>query len=632
MTMKTKRILSVLLVTVLMLSLFSVTAFAENKTYVVSRLGLSVSLPTELLVVTADTPAENEAFNVLQQSKEDTLKKMEANDQYLIAFPQNKSYTISLTARETNSSLNTYNYKLLSKEQIEKMRQSYLSENKYSSVTVTETKQAVVFNCTSNKKIELPTDYIPNSNSVSQVEGTQSESTQAETQPSTVQEATTENITEYNYYEEPTYTNDYSNDYSDDYSDDYSTDLYGNDYQQGQLETMSYAFAPNDEIYATDYYADYNADAEQSNDYNYDENQDTYTSAYDYTYGATEATEYVQQATEPTTAIAETQTAQATQSATTKQETKNNQLSFTVVNGMMYALKMETNTDSISVPQIGVFSTLVNSMEFSELSKPPIAVNVGKIMLVAGALLIVVIAFIFTLYHFKAKRRVNAPEKPINYQEEPYQQEVPPQVVQNRRQRKRLDKEDQQAVNSFFDELKQDGLIDDGTEQSLQSGQPAQKQGVTAVPKVEQTPQQKPKEEAEEENAFDEMYNMAEKPKKKSLKMRFLFSNLEKEEKEDKGFKTPQAYWEKENAEIKQENGVVVPEIEVVEEVSSKQSKKPVNKPIPVEVPAKNTVSVGSKINNQQDNKQVTQPRKPRQPKDQITREFEQDNYWDKYR
>ena len=95
-----KRIVIKVLVSIALLSLFSILAFATSNKYTLDELGLDVSIPSTYDVITRDTPVSSPIFSDLGISGKELIDRFKADDVYLNAIPKygmNEEIVVTMT-------------------------------------------------------------------------------------------------------------------------------------------------------------------------------------------------------------------------------------------------------------------------------------------------------------------------------------------------------------------------------------------------------------------------------------------------------------------------------------------------------------------------------------------------------
>ena len=146
--MKIKNYFVFLIMTVILLCSVS-SAFAEDSVqFDIEEAGVSLLLPNDMEVITRQTPTDSELFTKHQT----TLDNLIDYGIYLQGFSKDDTQVLTVTVSEDANSKNVYNYSLLSEEQIDSIKQSYVNSGNCSSCSVDTYNDIVYFNSIISQK------------------------------------------------------------------------------------------------------------------------------------------------------------------------------------------------------------------------------------------------------------------------------------------------------------------------------------------------------------------------------------------------------------------------------------------------------------------------------------------------
>lgn len=132
------RIFSALLVLGVVLSVFSLTAFAENTAYEIDELKMSISFPDDMVVATRDGEKTDKFFTDFDIDYKETMNSFQEDDIYLQAVKDDSSLTVTVSMTQTDDSRIIENYNKLSAEQLGQIKDNFLKNEGYKSGAVVE--------------------------------------------------------------------------------------------------------------------------------------------------------------------------------------------------------------------------------------------------------------------------------------------------------------------------------------------------------------------------------------------------------------------------------------------------------------------------------------------------------------
>ncbi|GEM_PF-1585023 len=149
-----KRAVSCAVIFLLLVSAFHITASAADKSYQIEELGMSITLPDNISVITRQTKETDTAYAALGYTYEQAQKVMKESDIYLKGVPKDASYEVEVYMVKNEHSSSVYNLKLLSEKQLAAVKEELEADENCTGCTLTQTSDMVVFNM--ETKYEIP--------------------------------------------------------------------------------------------------------------------------------------------------------------------------------------------------------------------------------------------------------------------------------------------------------------------------------------------------------------------------------------------------------------------------------------------------------------------------------------------
>lgn len=116
---------------VVCLGFFSV--FSADNTYEVKDIGVTISLPDDMLTVTRDSKKTDPYFGKFKLDYSETMSDFTEGNIYLQSKKQDSSLTLTVTMTESEESININNYNDLSETELNSIKNSYENDKTYKS-------------------------------------------------------------------------------------------------------------------------------------------------------------------------------------------------------------------------------------------------------------------------------------------------------------------------------------------------------------------------------------------------------------------------------------------------------------------------------------------------------------------
>ncbi len=148
----TGRIAALLMCAVVIGSCF-LTAFAENTSYELDELNMSIPVPNDMLAITRESEKTDSYFSKFSLDYQDTMDTLIADDIYLQAMKEDGSLTLTVTMTKNSDSKDIDNYKKLSDEEISSVKDKLLEDKAYKSASIVDYNNVRYINLTMSTKM-----------------------------------------------------------------------------------------------------------------------------------------------------------------------------------------------------------------------------------------------------------------------------------------------------------------------------------------------------------------------------------------------------------------------------------------------------------------------------------------------
>lgn len=145
-----KRGFLLICVVALLVSTAFTTVFADTvRAYKMKEIGLTVSLPAYMNVITRETSTSDEVYKKYGTSGEDLTEL----NMYLVAYSADTTQTLSITVTEDKNSKKVKNYNTLSESQLNEIKDNYSKDKNCMSCTIETYNDLVYFNSMINSQL-----------------------------------------------------------------------------------------------------------------------------------------------------------------------------------------------------------------------------------------------------------------------------------------------------------------------------------------------------------------------------------------------------------------------------------------------------------------------------------------------
>lgn len=114
--------------------------------YTFEKLYMSLDIPSNLLTVTRETKRTDTVFSKLKKTYEETIRDMKDANCYLIAYPEDFSFELTVEMHTDSESKEIYDFNLLTEDQLRAVKDSLSNSGLYHSVSHPAHTQAIFFN------------------------------------------------------------------------------------------------------------------------------------------------------------------------------------------------------------------------------------------------------------------------------------------------------------------------------------------------------------------------------------------------------------------------------------------------------------------------------------------------------
>ena len=118
----------------------------DMNNYTFEKLYMSLDIPNDLITVTRETKRTDEVFLKLKKTYEETIKDMKEANCYLMAYPEDFSFELTVEMHTDNESKEIYDFNLLTEDQLRAVKDSLSKSGLYHSVSHPAHTQAIFFN------------------------------------------------------------------------------------------------------------------------------------------------------------------------------------------------------------------------------------------------------------------------------------------------------------------------------------------------------------------------------------------------------------------------------------------------------------------------------------------------------
>ncbi len=125
---------------VVIIGALSLTAFAENTSYELDELNMSVAVPNDMIAITRESEKTDSFFSKFGVDYNETMNNLEDGDIYLYALKEDNSLSLTVTMTENEESRKIDSYSKISDEELSKIKDELLLDKAYKTSTVVDVK------------------------------------------------------------------------------------------------------------------------------------------------------------------------------------------------------------------------------------------------------------------------------------------------------------------------------------------------------------------------------------------------------------------------------------------------------------------------------------------------------------
>lgn len=118
----------------------------ELKNYHINELNLEIGVPTDLMVVTRTTKANDSVFKQMGKTHKEVMSEMKEAKYYLLGYAPDYSYQFTVEMHTDSESEDIYDFNLLTEDQLRAIKDSLANTGIYHSVSRPAHTQAIFFN------------------------------------------------------------------------------------------------------------------------------------------------------------------------------------------------------------------------------------------------------------------------------------------------------------------------------------------------------------------------------------------------------------------------------------------------------------------------------------------------------
>lgn len=150
---KISGIIALLLVCLAISGAFALTAFAENTSYELDELNMSIPIPNDMLTITRESEPTDSYFSKFSLDYQETMDTLVADDIYLQAMKEDNSLLLTVTMTKSSDSKEIDNYKSLSDDEMSAVKDKLLEDPAYKSASIVDYNNVRYINLTMSTKM-----------------------------------------------------------------------------------------------------------------------------------------------------------------------------------------------------------------------------------------------------------------------------------------------------------------------------------------------------------------------------------------------------------------------------------------------------------------------------------------------
>ncbi|MCH5299463.1 MAG: hypothetical protein J1E96_06860 [Ruminococcus sp.] len=131
-------IISLIIMCVLVGGAFPLTAYAQNTSYELDELNMSVAVPNDMLAITRESEKTDSYFSKFGVDYEETMNNLEESNIYLYALKEDNSLSLTVTMAENDESKKIDSYSKISDEELSKIKDELLGDKSYKTANIVE--------------------------------------------------------------------------------------------------------------------------------------------------------------------------------------------------------------------------------------------------------------------------------------------------------------------------------------------------------------------------------------------------------------------------------------------------------------------------------------------------------------
>ena len=131
-------ILSLVVMCTVILGTFTLTAFAQNTSYELDELNMSVAVPNDMLAITRESEKTDSYFSKFGVDYDETMDNLEESNIYLYALKEDNSLSLTVTRTENDESKKIDSYSKISDEELSKIKDELLTDKAYKTANIVE--------------------------------------------------------------------------------------------------------------------------------------------------------------------------------------------------------------------------------------------------------------------------------------------------------------------------------------------------------------------------------------------------------------------------------------------------------------------------------------------------------------
>ena len=108
-------------------------AFAQDTTYKLKNIGITLNLPENMQAITRDTKKDNQVFQILKFDYQETMDRFRTSDIYLQAVDTENMLTVTVSMTTTEGTKAVDNYNSLTQKELNTVKKGFMEDSSYKS-------------------------------------------------------------------------------------------------------------------------------------------------------------------------------------------------------------------------------------------------------------------------------------------------------------------------------------------------------------------------------------------------------------------------------------------------------------------------------------------------------------------